>query len=176
MSFGEEGEEDLVGGLEGGNTLTMMSSVVSAPAEKKAKRSHDGKKQSKLLADDSTQKAVDAIAAPFEKLSEDDMDRDEGEDADERKEKTKKDKKKDKKKKDKKKKDKKTKKQKPLSMSLGLKPLALKTVSVDYEADRSKEIQDYNAKKLKLAQMRASKASQKETAEKFDAFRQQLAK
>ena len=147
LSFGAEGEEDLVGGMEGGNTLTMMTSV--------------SVKRAKL------EKPVETT--PVEQNEDDEEDDNEGEEEEAKEEKvrkTKKDKKKTKKKK--------KKESKPKRHNLGLKPLNLKTVHVDPEADRSQEIAAYNEKKLKLAQLKSSKSAQAETADKFAKFRESL--
>ena len=149
LSFGEGGEEDMVGGEEGGNTLNFNTihaggeavgkTALQASREEAAKNANDGESDEVL-----------------------------------RKEREKKEKKEKKEKEKKKEKKKKKKEKKKVDKSKRLKLREVGEVNVEELDGREKEISMYNERKLK--KLKTDKATQDEVANKFQSFKKKLAK
>jgi peptidyl-prolyl cis-trans isomerase SDCCAG10 len=171
LSFGEAGEEELLGAEEGGLLLGMSSALpntqtaaaVAAPA---APAAPAPAAPAQVTAEDRKRVRLeenDEDAAMIVDLPEEKKPKKEEKD------------KKDKKKKEKKKKEKKKEKKEPKDTSV--KKLTLKKVAPPPEEggpDRSKEIAKFNEKKLLLLSKATTKQKQEETAEKFKKFRATL--
>lgn len=163
LSFGEEGEEELLGAAEGGHLLRMQprdgdgggGAGQAEPEQKKAKIEEKEKEEEE---EDNVMETKEESKTKEKK------------------------KKKDKKKKKKKEKEEKSKKkEKKEAKESSVKPLVLKSVPTGApeekdEAERAKDVAKYNEKKLKQRSASVTKKQQEETAAKFAAFRKQLAK
>ena len=168
LSFGEEGEEELLGAAEGGHLLRMQprdnggdSSLAQDESErKKAKVESYGKQQ-----EEEQQSQGHVMEAREQRVTS-------GEQESESKKK---------KEGKKKKKEKSKKKDKKETKEASVKPLFLKAVPAGApeerdDEERAKEVAKYNEKKMKQRSASVSKKQQEETAAKFAAFRKQLAK
>jgi peptidyl-prolyl cis-trans isomerase SDCCAG10 len=164
LSFGEEGEEELLGAAEGGHLLRMQpregsGAAGAAQAEPELKKARVEKEEEEKAPEEEEKDVADAKESKKEK-----------------KDKKKKKKKKKEKEKKSKKKEKKEKKEKTDVKPLFMKAVPPGALEEKGEEERAREVAKFNEKKLKQRSAQVTKKQQEETAAKFAAFRKQLAK